>query len=135
MCRKVIMWLVIKYDRDIKTLTVSDSAWQLLYVYEYIFVWFCVSTWLTISFQSLMRVRVRLLLSVYSVRLKVAAAPHKSSSLSASLIVTSAWARLFRSYKHIHTFTQLLWWVEKGKMLIYYIQAKFLITYCMWICM
>lgn len=59
-----------------------------------------VSTWLTTSFQSLMRVRVRLLLSVYSVRLNVAAAPHKSSSLSASLMVTSAWARLFRSFKH-----------------------------------
>lgn len=60
------------------------------------------STWLTISFQSLMRVRVRPLLSVYSVRVKVAAAPHKSSSLRASLIVTSAWARLFRSYINVH---------------------------------
>lgn len=61
------------------------------------------STWLTISFQSLMRVRVRPLLSVYPVKLNVAAAPHKSSSLSASLIVTSAWARLFRSYIREHT--------------------------------
>lgn len=55
-------------------------------------------TWLTMSFQSLMRASTHPLLSVYSVRVKVAAAPHRSSSLSASLIVTSACARLFRSY-------------------------------------
>lgn len=59
------------------------------------------STWLTMSFQSLMMFRVQPLLPVYSVRLKVAAAPHKSNSLSPSLIVTSAWARLLRSYAHM----------------------------------
>lgn len=46
-------------------------------------------TWLTRSFQSLMRCITFLLLSSYSVRLNCAPAPQRSSSLIASLMVTS----------------------------------------------
>lgn len=101
------------YKKAIMYTVTCHYRWQrykkLVFSVKAVFV-LCVhmSTWLTISFQSLMRVSVRPLLSVYSVKLKVAAAPHKSSSLSASLIDTSAWARLFRSYTQTHTHTHIV---------------------------
>ena len=56
-----------------------------------------VLTELTKSFQSLMSCSLRLLLSSYSVSANTAPAPHRSSSLSASLIVTSPCALWFSS--------------------------------------
>lgn len=56
-------------------------------------------TWLTRSFQSLISMIPFLLLSSYSVRVNTAPAPHRSSSLMASRIVTSPWARWFNSFR------------------------------------
>lgn len=85
--------------QSFRTDTLSYTfSWIKTYIESQLIAFFvCLSTWLTISFQSFMSLRLHLLLSVYSVRLKAAAAPHSSSSLSDSLIVTSPWARWFKS--------------------------------------